>query len=151
MNKEKISSSIKVGSVYGLYYSPSSGRKQTKSFGLDIKGIINDKHYHKNINRSVLITSLKSYILAKNNGIDTRYGLLGENILIDYNPYHLDVGTKLLIGDVILEITQGCTLCSSLTRINNKLPKLLKDDRGIFAKVLNTGNIKNGDTVYLID
>jgi len=151
MNSAKISNGIKVGSVLGLYYSPSTGRTANRSFELDAKGIIEDKHYDKDINKSVLITSLESYELAKSNGIDASYGLLGENILIDYNPYHLGAGSKLIIGEVTLEISQGCTLCKSLTNIDSRLPKLLKDDRGIFAKVLDAGNIKNGDTVYLVD
>jgi len=142
---------IKVGKVSSLFYSPSTGRTVVNSFDLDCKGIISDKHYNKSINRSVLITSLDSYTLAKNNGINVPYGALGENILIDYNPYHLTAGTKLKIGKVILEINQACTLCKSLTTIDSKLPKLLKDDRGIFAKVIDDGSIKEDDDIYLLD
>jgi MOSC domain-containing protein YiiM len=31
------------------------------------------------------------------------FGYLGENILLDYNPHKLKIGTHLKIGDVILE------------------------------------------------
>ena len=151
MNSAKVSNMTKVGSVFSLYYSPSSGRTVTRSFDLDDKGIVKDKHYDKDINKSVLITSLESYALAKSHGIDATHGSLGENILIDYNPYHLPAGSRITIGEVTLEISQACTLCKSLTSIDSRLPKLLKDDRGIFAKVIDAGNIKHGDTVYLID
>ncbi len=142
---------IKVGKVSSLYYSPPNGRTSVNSFDLDSKGIISDKHYNKCIDRSVLITSLESYTLAKKHGINVSYGALGENILIDYNPYHLTVGTKVKIGKVILEINQACTLCKSLTNIDSKLPKLLKNDRGIFAKVIEYGSIKEDDDIYLLD
>ena len=142
---------IKVGKVSSLFYSPPSGHTTANAFDLDSKGIVNDKHYNKSIERSVLITSLESYTLAKNHNINVTYGALGENILIDYNPYSLVAGTKLKIGQVTLEISQPCTLCKSLTNIDSKLPKLLKNDRGIFAKVIEHGSIKEGDDIYLLD
>jgi len=141
----------KVGKVSSLFYSPPTGRTTVASFSLDSKGIVNDKHYNKSIDRSVLIASLESYALVKRHGIDVPYGALGENILIDYNPYHLTAGTKLKIGKVTLEISQPCTLCKSLTTIDSKLPKLLKNDRGIFARVIESGTIKEDDDIYLLD
>jgi len=140
----------KVGNVSLLFYSPPSGRTSVTSLALDSKGIVDDKHYNKNIERTVLIATLESYALARYHDIDLSYGLLGENILIDYNPYHLTTGQKLKIGEVTLEISQPCTLCKSLTSIDNKLPKLLKNDRGIFAMVIKSGNIKEGDDIYLL-
>ncbi|HHB94584.1 MAG TPA: MOSC domain-containing protein, partial [Campylobacterales bacterium] len=89
------------------------------------------------------------YKMAKDKNIDLEYGLLGENLLIDYNPYSLTPKSQLLIGEVVLEIVQNCTICKSLTKIDNKLPKLLKDDRGVFAKVIKSGLISDGDKIYL--
>jgi MOSC domain-containing protein YiiM len=141
----------KIGSVFTLYYSPSVGRSRVSSFELDCNGIVNDKHYNKSIDRSVLITSIQSYTLVKHHGINVDYGILGENILIDYNPYHLQSGSRLQIGNTMLEISQPCTLCKSLGKIDIELPKLLKDDRGIFARVIEAGFIKEGDDIYLLD
>ena len=141
----------KVGSVFTLFYSPLTERKGMSELLFDIKGIIEDKHYDKNIERSVLIASLDSYKLVESNGIDISHGALGENLLLDYNPYSLESGSKLKIGNVVLEISQHCTLCKSLTKVDTKLPKLLKNDRGIFAKVVEAGNIKTGDDIYLLD
>ncbi len=103
---------------------------------LDADGVIGDKFHGVDIDRSILISTIDSYKMAEDMGINLEYGLLGENILMDYNPYGLPTGANIAIGDeVILEISQHCTLCKSLTKIDNRLPKLLKDDRGIFAKV----------------
>ena len=139
-----------VGSIVELFYSTNDARVNTKELSLDNKGVIEDKYYNKDIQRSVLITSLDSYSIAKKNGIDVPYGMLGENILIDYNPYNLDVGTKLVIGDLVLEISQNCTLCKSFGKIDSRLPKILKNDRGIFAKVISSGTIKKCDNIYLL-
>jgi MOSC domain-containing protein YiiM len=141
----------KAGKILELFYSTNDGRVNTNKLALDTKGVVEDKYYNKDIQRSVLITSLDSYKLAAENGIDALYSALGENILIDYNPYHLKPGARLKIGDLVLEISQNCTLCKSLAKVDAKLPKLLKNDRGIFAKVIGGGVIRKGDNIYLLD
>lgn len=140
-----------VGTVIALFISvpDSKGRLEQESAILDEKGIQTDKYYDSNIQRSVLITSLSSYTLAKTHHIEMVYGSLGENLLIDYNPYHLKAGDTLQVGEVILEISQNCTMCDHLSNIDRRLPTLLKDDRGIFAKVIQNGKIKKEDKVFL--
>jgi len=142
---------IKVGNVSSLFYAPLNGSTLASELELDTKGIVNDKHYNKSLERAVLIASLDSYALAKKHDIDVPYGALGENLLMDYNPYHLQAGARLKIADVTLEISQHCTLCKSFAKIDKKLPKLLKDDRGIFARIIGEGSIKEGDDIYLLD
>jgi MOSC domain-containing protein YiiM len=139
----------KVGNIVSLFYVSSTGHTRVSLLNLDTKGIVGHKHYDKDINRSVLITSLDSYLRTKENNIDISYGDLGENLLIDYNPYELLEGARLKIGEVVLEISQPCTLCRGLSEIDSALPKLLKNDRGIFAKVITSGYIKEGDWIYL--
>jgi len=141
----------KVGKVLKLFISTKGelSRSDKTKIDLDKNGVKNDKFYNQNIQRSVLVTSIASYDLAIQNNIDMNYGQLGENILIDYNPYHLKDGTKIIIGDLILEITQHCTLCKSLAKVDKNLPKLLKEHRGVFAKVVSDATIHQGDTVYI--
>ncbi|RLA68621.1 MAG: MOSC domain-containing protein [Epsilonproteobacteria bacterium] len=141
----------KVGNISSLFCATPNGATLASVLLLDEKGIVKDKHYNKDKERSVLIASLDSYRLAKNHGIDVPYGSLGENLLIDYNPYQLQAGARLKIADVTLEISQHCTLCKSFTKIDEKLPELLKNDRGIFAKVIESGSIKQDDDIYLLD
>ncbi len=142
-----------VGKVIDLFVSVqgSSTRVEKEAVNLDPKGIVEDKFYDTNINRSVLITSQESYDLASSHHIKMPYGSLGENILIDYNPYHLTAGDQLRIGNVLLEISQNCTICDHLSKIDKVLPELLKDDRGIFARVIEGGVIKKEDEIYLLN
>ena len=142
---------IKVGNISSLFYARDKNSICVSQLSLDKKGIIQDKHYNKNKERSVLIASLDSYALASKHGIDMQHGALGENILMDYNPYHLETGARLKIADLVLEISQHCTLCKSFSKIDAKLPELLKEDRGIFAQVIEPGCIKEGDTIYLLN
>ena len=142
---------LQVGKILELFYSTNDARVNTNELAFDEKGVIEDKYYNKNIQRSVLITTQDSYRLAADNGIDAPYSALGENLLIDYNPYHLSVGARLVIGELVLEISQNCTLCKSLAKIDSRLPRLLKNDRGVFAKVISGGTINKGDNIYLLD
>ncbi len=141
----------KVGKVLELFVSEEGNKNRVNQncISLDTNGVLQDKFYGKNIQRSVLIASTNSYDLANKNNVFINYGQLGENILIDYNPYHLIVGSKIQIGNVFLEISQECTLCKSLSNIGKELPRILKKDRGIFAKVITAGTISKEDDIYI--
>jgi len=142
-----------VGKVLSIYISSGdvSDPIEKNEILVDPKGITEDKHYGKNTIRSVLITSLDSYILAKENDINMPHAALGENLLIDYNPYYLPVASRLQIGEAVFEITQNCTLCGHLSKIDKKLPKLLKSDRGVFAKVVKSGRVKVEDNIFILE
>ncbi len=139
------------GIVMELFISIKDvGKKRCDEISVDLNGVVDDKFYNKGPQRSILITSNDSYLLAKENGIDAKYGSLGENILTDLNPYHLSDGDIVVIGDVELAITQNCTICNSLSKIDPKLPSVLKSDRGIFAQTIKSGKIRKGDIVNIL-
>ncbi len=144
---------LPAGRVIALFISKpdTSARTHLSSVTLDQKGVVSDKFYGRDGQRSVLLTSIKSYTIAQKEGVEIAYGSLGENILMDYNPYLLDIGSKLYIGDAILEISQPCTICDHLSAIDPVLPQLLCNDRGIFAKVIQKGEVRESDTVYLMN
>lgn len=141
------------GKVLKLFITKDDAAKtrlQVDKIFLDEFGIHNDKYYNKNLMRSILLTSFESYKLAQNNGIAINSGSLGENILIDISPYHLKSGDRVKIGETLLEITQNCTLCKGLSSVHSQLPKLLKNDRGIFTKVVEgESEINVGDRVEI--
>lgn len=142
----------KVGKILKLFISIKGIEKRVEreSLIVDKSGILEDKFYGKDLQRSILLSSNDSYLLTKEQGINLSYGELGENILMDFNPYSLDLGVQLQIGEVTLEITQACTICNHLSKIDKKLPKLLKKDRGIFAKVIQNGTIYEDDAIFML-
>ncbi len=143
-----------VGKVYKLFITQKGTHTSIEktSVTVDPKGIVGDKHYGTPAERTVLITSLDSYMLAEEQlSVQMPHGYLGENLLIDYNPYHLPAGSQLQIGSAMFEITQNCTLCNHLSKLDKRIPKLLKDDRGVFAKVVKEGEVKAGDTILRLD
>ena len=141
-----------VGKVISLFISlpDTKQRIEKENILVNTQGIVGDKFYNKDIQRSILLTSLESYTLIQGHQISMSYGALGENLLIDYNPYHLIAGTKLQIGEVLLEISQRCTICNHLSSIDKRVPELLKQDRGIFTKVLREGKINKEDKIIIL-
>ncbi len=142
-----------VGNVLALFVSKTGEKIKTvqEKIFLDNKGVLEDKFYGKGALRSVLLTSKESYQMVKKEGIEITYGALGENILMSYNPYHLPAGSKIQIADVILQISQNCTICNHLSVIDKKVPKILKNDRGVFAQVIQGGTISLDDKVYVLE
>lgn len=140
-----------VGKIQKLFISQkkTKTRVSKKNIFVDFQGIQEDKFYNKNIDRSILLSSIYAYELMNKQKINATHGELGENILVDFNPYDLEKGTQLLIGDVILEITIECTICNGLNKIDDKVPQLLKNSRGIFARVVQGGTIQINDTIQI--
>ncbi len=139
------------GKVLALFESHKgkSNRIAKDDIYLDEYGVLNDKFYAKDKERSVLVSSSYSYDIAEKHGIVLDYGDLGENIVLDSNPYSLAVGTSIKIGEAIVEISQSCTICKSLTKVDSRLPKLLQNDRGIFVKVVKSGTVCIGSKVSI--
>lgn len=140
------------GSVLELFKSieGEEGRHSFEELSFDENGIVGDKYYAKKVERSILITSKSSYDMAKDKATEIPYGYLGENIIVDINPYSMKPGEQIQMGEVVLEITNNCTICNSLGKVDSSLPKLLANDRGIFAKTLKGGNIRKGDIVKIL-
>ena len=137
--------------VLALFISVDDEKKRVEKdkLELDSKGVLSDKFYGKNSNRLVLITSANAYALAKSSGVELEYGSLGENILIDQSINQLAIGDRFTIGEMLLEVTQNCTLCNGLSILDSKLPEILKNDRGLFAKAVRNGIIKKNDIIII--
>ena len=137
--------------VLALFISVNNEKKRLskEQLELDEKGVLGDKFYAKNNNRLILITSTTAYMLAKKSGVELEYGSLGENILIDQSINELVIGDRFKVGEILLEVTQNCTLCNGLSILDSKLPEILKNDRGLFAKAVTNGIIKKNDIIII--
>jgi len=142
---------MKVLKQYIAPIGTSGVRKECTSIYLqEGYGIKNDKFAGKKLEQSVMIVGTKPYIMAKENSIDMPETALGENILLNFDPHELEIGTQLAIGSAIIEITQSCTLCKHLLKYDKKLPKLILNHRGIYCKIVKSGIIQADDKVEII-
>jgi len=142
---------IKKGKVLEIFSAPVGYKKPVRPIveKLILKkgyGIEGDKFALKDLDSTVMIIGINSYHMAQKSGINMEYGSLGENILLDFDPHTLPIGTVLDFGDAKIEITQRCTICSHLAVFGRSIPELLKDHRGLYCKIVSSGTIvKNSD------
>jgi MOSC domain-containing protein YiiM len=80
--------------------------------------------------------------------MDLKHGSFGENILFDFDPHNLHVGNIISLGEAQLEIREKCTICNHLSIFGPKLPKLIKNHRGIYCKILKSGRVEKKLVAY---
>ena len=101
--------------------------------------------------KAVMIVGTYAYEQALENGINLEYGSLGENILLDFNPHDFNVGDVFQVGDSIIQITEACTICNHLSVFDDDLPIIVQDCRGLYCKILESGDILVNKSVKLVE
>lgn len=81
-------------------------------------------------------------------GAGVEYGAFGENLVIGgVDLATLPVGTRLRAGRALLEITQHGKQCHSRCAIYERMGDCIMPREGVFAKVLEGGEISVGDEI----
>lgn len=115
-----------------------------KDFGL--KGDAHAGNWH----RQVSLLSYEKIEEFRVKGINVKLGAFGENLVVKgIDLARLPIGTKLMAGKVLLEVTQIGKECHDRCSIYNTVGDCIMPREGIFAKVLGGGNIKIGDTIKI--
>ena len=113
-------------------------------------GLVGDAHagvWH----RQVSFLGVESIDKMRSLGAqDLREGKFAENITTEgIILYELPIGTKLKIGQVILEVTQIGKECHTGCEIRKLVGDCIMPREGIFARVLSEGWIKAGDSIAI--
>lgn len=139
--------------VLSLHASPERGfpRPEVESAELVAgKGIKGDRKAGKRENRAVLLLGQATYNHLKRIGLELPSGALGENLILNLDPHTLEPGTRLRIGNALLEVSLYCTPCKTLRdRYGQDFPQQLGKRRGMLAKVLWGGTVRPGDSVEI--
>ncbi|GAB6189466.1 MOSC domain-containing protein [Marinitoga arctica] len=110
-------------------------------------GIVGDAHAG-NWHRQISMLSEESIDKMRKYGYELKYGDFAENITVKNGEiYKFPIGTKVQIGDTLLEITQIGKECHTSCAISQTIGKCVMPLEGIFLKVLKGGKIKIGDKV----
>ncbi len=139
----------------GIFKRPAGGPVRISEAGLDGDQILNGKH-HGGADQAVYAYSADDYDWwARAMDRDVEPGLFGENLTIEGLPGNMVIGDRLLIGDVVLEATSARIPCKTLAaRMQDSGFGMLfrKAERpGIYFRVLNTGEVRAGDAVSLVE
>jgi MOSC domain-containing protein YiiM len=111
-----------------------------------------------NVRQVLLVdTSILAEVLT--HGITLKAGMLGENILLDgLLVMTLSLGTRLEVGEALLELTEVRNPCLQLNEIHPELLKAVaskvngqvRRNAGMMARILRSGWIRPGDCVRVL-
>lgn len=142
-----------MGKVLAICTSEKKGTEKQDvkeaEFRID-HGIVGDAHAG-NWHRQVSLLSFEKIEDFRNRGGNVDFGAFGENIVVEgIDLSKLPVGTKLKVGNVLMEVTQIGKVCHDRCHIYYTVGDCIMPREGIFAKVLEGGKAKVGDNVEII-
>ncbi len=144
----------KLGKIVAVNISNKKGEKKSpieigeviENFGL--KGDAHGGNWH----RQISLLAQESIDKMRASGLyELTYGDFAENITTEGIVLHkLPIGTRLKIGDVLLEVTQIGKECHNGCAIKEKVGKCIMPLEGIFAKVITGGKIMAGEIIEVL-
>ena len=112
-------------------------------------GIVGDAHAG-NWHRQVSLLASESIDKMRKLGLDVDSGDFAENLTTcGIDLVSLPIGSRLQIGNTLLEVTQIGKECHTRCAIYHQAGDCVMPKEGIFASVLRGGTIKAGDTIGL--
>ena len=143
------------GTLVQLSISPGGMPKLAVPSALvSAQGVAGDwqrnRKYHGGADRAICLFSAELYDALREEGIDLKWGSVGENFTtqgIDLSS--LSPGTRLSVGDCKIEILEMRDPCRSLDQWDKRLKTLIKGRSGWMAKVLKESVVHAGDPIHL--
>lgn len=142
-----------MGKVLAVCTSEKKGTQKTEQEQIECRinhGIVGDAHAG-NWHRQISLLSFEKFDAFQKQGADIHFGAFGENIILEgFDLSTLPVGTRFLLGECLLEISQIGKACHHHCAIYHKMGDCIMPREGVFAIVLKEGVIKKGDTATMI-
>jgi MOSC domain-containing protein YiiM len=109
------------------------------------RGLDGDRHARPGNRRSVLL--VEHEVL---DDLELAPGWIREQVTVrGLDLDRLVIGSRLRIGDAVLEIAEPCAPCEKMERIRAGLRKALVGRRGRFARVVQAGGFAVGDGIAI--
>ena len=141
-----------MGKVIAICTSPARGtqKHQVPAARFTVEwGIEGDAH-GGNWHRQVSLLSADKIAAFNARGANVQPGAFGENLVVEGFDFRaLPVGTLLRCGDVLLEMTQIGKECHSHCEIFKRMGECIMPTQGVFARVLEPGEIRVGDEMEI--
>jgi len=142
-----------MGKVIAVCISEKKGtQKKNVGKGVFISdwGIEGDAHAG-NWHRQVSLLSHNKVEEFRSRGANVNDGAFGENLVVSGIDFKsLPIGTRFACNEVLLELTQIGKECHSHCEIYKVMGDCIMPREGVFAKVLNGGEIRIGDTLIAL-
>lgn len=119
-------------------------------------GLIGDwqlnRKYHGGPDRAVCLYSVELYDQFRKEGLDMKWGSVGENFTTrGFDLMALERGGRLRVGECLIEITNVREPCKSLRKWHFQLPYLIEERSGWVARVIEEGEVKPGDSIEVLE
>lgn len=113
-------------------------------------GIVGDAHAG-NWHRQVSLLGDESVEKMRRVFPDIPVGAFAENILTEgLTLYKLPIGTRLRVGETLLQITQIGKECHADCAIRQQVGDCVMPREGVFAIVLEEGTVRGGDPIEIV-
>lgn len=107
-----------------------------------IEGDAHAGHWHRQV--SLLAKERIDEFNAEGAGVS--FGAFGENLVTEgFDPTLFPIGTVIVSGDVVLQVTQIGKKCHSGCAIEQRMGRCIMPNNGVFSKVLFGGTLREGD------
>jgi len=121
-------------------------QRQTSARAITDLGLEGDAHAKKGSARQVLLIDEETL-----EGFGLSAGHVRENITTRGVALHsLAAGTRLRVGGAVLEITKDCAPCEFIEDIRPGLREKMEGHRGMLARVIEGGELREGDAVEVV-
>ena len=139
----------------GICKYPVTGSLYLGELGFSEDSVVDTTH-HGGVDQAVYAYSADDYDWwAEQYSREFPPGLFGENLTIRGLPSDMNVGDRLLIGEVVLEATSPRIPCSTFaTRMQDTefgMAFRRAEKPGFYFRVLNSGSVSAGDSVTCVE
>ncbi len=140
------------GQIIAICISSKRGTKKReveKASLVEDWGIVGDAHAGK-WHRQVSLLPHSAIREFQEKGAEVSFGDFGENLVISgFDLKSLPVGTRLSLGEAVLQITQIGKECHSHCAIYQTMGECIMPKEGVFTRVVKGGIIRKGGQVIM--
>jgi MOSC domain-containing protein YiiM len=142
------------GEVVEVCLSEVKGVKKTpvsECVILENYGLEGDSHASTETNRQVCLLAEESIDKMRRREFDVGPGSFAENITTrNVDLLTIPIGTKVRVGEVLLEITQKGKECHDGCAVYKEIGACIARTEAIFGRVLRGGRVKVGDSIEVL-
>jgi len=143
------------GRIVAVSVSSKKGVKKTNIRSgklVENHGLENDAHagdWH----RQISLLAIESITKIREKGLDINPGDFAENVTTEgIRLWDIPVGTRMKLGsEALVEITQIGKKCHNRCEIFHQVGDCVMPREGIFARVIQRGEVKSGDFVQVVE
>ncbi|GLI38343.1 MOSC domain-containing protein [Geobacter hydrogenophilus] len=139
--------------VIAVCISENKGERKTPVVSVELRenhGIVGDAHAGE-WHRQVSLLAAESIEKMRKMGLDVDSGDFAENITTEgIDLPALPIGTRLAVGETLLEVTQIGKECHTRCAIYHQAGDCVMPKEGIFARVITGGVVKPGDPIVVV-